>query len=45
MNFNIGVMVFRFPASRFGHAATLYALPGVPFEAVGAIPEIGRAHV
>ena len=34
------IMVFRFPASRFGHQATLYALPGVPFEAVGAIPDI-----
>lgn len=34
------IMVFRFPASRFGHKATLYALPGVPFEAVGAIPDI-----
>lgn len=34
------VMVFRFPASRFGHQATLYALPGVPFEAVGAIPDV-----
>lgn len=34
------IMVFRFPASRFGHAATLYALPGVPFEAIGAIPDI-----
>ena len=34
------IMVFRFPASRFGHQATLYALPGVPFEAVGASPDI-----
>lgn len=34
------IMIFRFPASRFGHKATLYALPGVPFEAVGAIPDI-----
>jgi len=32
------VMVFRFPEERFG--ATLYALPGVPFEAVGAIPSV-----
>jgi nicotinamide-nucleotide amidase len=41
------VMVFRFPESRFGHKATLYSLPGVPFEAVGAIPDIVqdiRAH-
>ena len=39
------VMVFRFPADSFN--ATLYALPGVPFEAVGAIPDILqdiRAH-
>ena len=40
------VMVFRFPEDSFG--ATLYALPGVPFEAVGAIPSVMediRAHV
>ena len=39
------VMVFRFPEDSFG--ATLYALPGVPFEAVGAIPSVMadiRAH-
>ena len=39
------VMVFRFPKESFG--ATLYALPGVPFEAVGAIPSVLadiRAH-
>lgn len=39
------VMVFRFPADSFN--ATLYALPGVPFEAVGAIPDLMqdiRAH-
>lgn len=34
------VMVFRFPEERFGHAATLYSLPGVPFEAVGALPDV-----
>ncbi len=34
------VMVFRFPKKKFGHSATLYALPGVPFEAVGAIPDV-----
>ena len=34
------IMVFRFPVERFGHEATLYALPGVPFEAVGAIPDV-----
>ena len=32
------IMVFRFPEDTFG--ATLYALPGVPFEAVGAIPSV-----
>ena len=39
------IMVFRFPTDSFG--ATLYALPGVPFEAVGAIPSVMadiRAH-
>ena len=34
------VMVFRFPEDRFGHRATLYSLPGVPFEALGALPDI-----
>ena len=34
------VMVFRFPEERFGHPATLYSLPGVPFEALGAIPDV-----
>ncbi len=34
------VMAFRFPEERFGHAATLYSLPGVPFEAIGALPDI-----
>ena len=34
------IMVLRFPKERFGHPATLYALPGVPFEAVGAIPDV-----
>ena len=34
------IMVFRFPAEKFGHPATLYALPGVPFEAIGALPDI-----
>ena len=33
-------MVFRFPESRFGHKATLYSLPGVPFEALGALEDI-----
>lgn len=34
------VMVFRFPESRFGHKATLYSLPGVPYEVVGALEDI-----
>lgn len=34
------IMVFRFPESRFGHPATLYSLPGVPFEALGALPDV-----
>ena len=36
------IMVFRFPSERFGHPATLYSLPGVPFEAAGAVPDILR---
>ncbi len=34
------IMVFRFPEERFGHPATLYSLPGVPFEALGSLPDI-----
>lgn len=34
------VMVFRFTEERFGHKAALYSLPGVPFEALGALPDI-----
>ena len=34
------IMVFRFDASRFGHPATLYSLPGVPHEALGAVPDV-----
>ena len=34
------VMVFRFPETRFGHKATLYSLPGVPYEAIGALEDI-----
>lgn len=34
------VMVFRFQDSRFGHPCTLYSLPGVPFEATGALPDV-----
>ncbi|MBQ9173516.1 MAG: CinA family nicotinamide mononucleotide deamidase-related protein [Bacteroidales bacterium] len=34
------IMVFRFPEERFGHKATLYAMPGVPFETVNALPDV-----
>ena len=34
------IMVFRFPESRFGHKATLYSLPGVPYEALGALDDV-----
>ena len=44
------IMVFRFDGSpandnvpsavRFGHPCVLYSLPGVPFEALGALPDV-----
>lgn len=34
------IMVFRFHDDRFGHPATLYSLPGVPFEAIGALEDV-----
>lgn len=34
------IMVFRFQESRFGHKATLYSLPGVPYEALGALDDV-----
>ena len=34
------VMVFRFDTSRYGHECVLYSLPGVPFEALGALPDV-----
>lgn len=34
------VMVFRFDEERFGHPCTLYSLPGVPYEALGALPDV-----
>ncbi len=34
------VMVFRFSSERFGHDCTLYSLPGVPFEAIGALDDV-----
>lgn len=36
------IMVFRFQEDRFGHKATLYSLPGVPFEAIGALDDISE---
>lgn len=36
------IMVFRFPTERFGHEATLYSLPGVPFEALGALEDVSE---
>lgn len=34
------VMVMRFPEEKYGHTATVYSLPGVPFEAAGAMNDI-----
>lgn len=34
------IMAFRFPQERYGHKATLYSLPGVPYEAIGALGDI-----
>lgn len=34
------VMVFRFDKEKFGHRSTLYSLPGVPFEALGALNDV-----
>ena len=34
------IMVFRFEDGRFGQKKTLYSLPGVPFEAEAALPDI-----
>lgn len=34
------VMVVRFGEARFGHKAVLYSLPGVPFEAAGALDDV-----
>jgi nicotinamide-nucleotide amidase len=33
-------MAFHFDQDRFGHKATLYSLPGVPFEAIGALNDV-----
>lgn len=34
------IMVFRFPEDKYGHQATLYSLPGVPYEAIGALEAV-----
>jgi len=34
------IMAFHFDESRFGHPAALYALPGVPFEAIAALDDV-----
>ncbi len=34
------VMAFRMDPTRFGHPATLYAMPGVPFETKAALPDV-----
>lgn len=34
------VMVFDFAEERFGHKAVLYSLPGVPYEAIGALKDV-----
>ena len=34
------IMVFRFDEDKFGHPAVLYSLPGVPYEALGALEDV-----
>lgn len=34
------IMAFHFPAKRFGHKASLYSMPGVPFETLSAFPDV-----
>ncbi|MCF0168158.1 MAG: CinA family nicotinamide mononucleotide deamidase-related protein [Bacteroidales bacterium] len=34
------VMEFIIDPERYGHKAALYSLPGVPFEAIGALPDV-----
>ncbi|MBQ7268702.1 MAG: CinA family nicotinamide mononucleotide deamidase-related protein [Bacteroidales bacterium] len=34
------IMVFRFSEAEFGHPATLYAMPGVPHETLGMLPDV-----
>lgn len=33
-------IVFRFAEDRYPHRPTLYSLPGVPFEAIGLLPDV-----
>lgn len=33
-------IVFRFPKEKYPHSPTLYSLPGVPFEAIGLLPDV-----
>ena len=34
------IMVFRFQKEKYGHKTTLYSLPGVPYEALGALQDV-----
>lgn len=34
------IMAFDFPEEKYGHKATLYSLPGVPFEALAALKDV-----
>ena len=34
------ITVTRFPETAYGHKAVLYSLPGVPYEALGAMPDV-----
>jgi len=34
------IMAFHFPAGHYGHKASLYSMPGVPFETISALPDV-----
>lgn len=34
------VMAFHFPEAEYGHRCSLFSLPGVPYEAVGMLPDV-----
>ena len=34
------IMLFHVEASRYGHPAVLYSMPGVPFETMNALPDV-----